>query len=326
MSHRLGSVVTLGAPVDIGPDAGPPTSPNTWIATFPVDPAAKFVMLHFVGAALAASDRLEVDLGYDTDVYTTAWGPDFWSRPVRGDVPVTIRYIRVGGGGGHVTLDKYGRGEAMANGGATNTNADVFLLSIPYAEHSPSAQYSGGKFPPGSDPTWENVVCITDPVMVNTARRVGMYIDVDFEKNQLSSCTATLIAPDLIVTAGHCVSTDEQVKTGSITFDFQTDCFGNSPLGYNPKFHKLKRVVKAKYVIDVIDYCVIQIVTPPGGLGLSPISFRPDVPPLDEPLFIIHHPRGATKKISRYPVDNECKVLPPPPRIARGPGLLQMRH
>src|SRR5829696_1781060 len=201
MSHRLGSVLTLGVPIDFGPDSGPPTSPDTWAITFPVDPLAKFVMLHFVGTALAASDRVEIDLGYDVDVYTGAWGADYWSRPIRGDTPVTIRYVRSGAGGGHVRLDKYGRGEAMQNGGATNANADLFLLASPYADHSPAAQYSGGKFPPGSAPTWENADCLPAGVMRDTARSVGMYIDVDGD--HLSSCSATLIAPDLIVTAGH---------------------------------------------------------------------------------------------------------------------------
>jgi von Willebrand factor type A domain/Trypsin-like peptidase domain len=310
MSHRLGSVIS-GAPIDIGPDAGPETSPNTWQVTFPVDPLAKFVMLHFNGTSLPSGDRLEVDLGYDTDVYRSTWGPDYWSRPIRGDQAVTIRYIRSGTGGGHVTLDKYGRGEAMAGGGSMNTNTDVFLLQSPYAEHSPAAQYAGGKFPPGSDPTWENVACVSDAVIVNTARSVGMYIVVDGD--HLSSCTATLIAPDLLVTAGHCVSTDEEVKTGSITFDFQTDCDGNRPFGYNPKFHKLLRVIKSKYISQQIDYCVIQMVTPPGGLGLPIVPLRPDAPPVDEPLFIVHHPRGAIKKVSRYPIDPNCKALPLPP-------------
>jgi hypothetical protein len=221
-------------------------------------------------------------------------------------MPVTIRYVRSGAGGGHVRLDKYGRGEAMQNGGATNANADLFLLASPYADHSPAAQYSGGKFPPGSAPTWENADCLPAGVMRDTARSVGMYIDVDGD--HLSSCSATLIAPDLIVTAGHCVTTDEQARTGSITFDYQTDCLGNRPLGYNPKFHKLKRVVKAKFVVDVIDYCVIQVVTPAAGLGLAPIALRPDQPPLNEPLFIIHHPRGATKKVSRHPIDHDRGV------------------
>lgn len=316
MSHRLGSVITLGAPVVIGPDSGPATSPpDTWLHVFPVDPQAKFVMLHLVGTALAASDRVEIDLGYDVDVYRSTWGPDFWTRPVRGDMAVSIRYIRTGGGTGHVTLDKYGRGEALLLGGADaaaggNANADVFLLDSPYVE--PTYHYSGGLFPPGSSPNWENVACLAPGVMKTTARSVGIYIHT--HGDELTSCTATLINPDIVVTAGHCIDNEDEVRSGSITFDFETDCVGARPAGYNPKFYKLRRLVRQGYhrppgdSRPALDYAIIQIETPPGGLGIPVVPLRTDVPPLGEALFIIHHPRGSSKKISRYPLDSDCRV------------------
>ncbi|MGH9722484.1 MAG: trypsin-like serine peptidase, partial [Bryobacteraceae bacterium] len=314
MSHRLGSVLNVGAPITIGPDTGPPTTPpKIWTGTFPVDPLAKYVILHVNGAALGASDHVEIELGYDTDRYDPSWGPDYWSRPIKGGAPVTIRYVRGGGGGpGSVTIDKYGRGEALIGDGSAQANGDMFLLTSPFDD--PTYQYALGKYPPGSAPTWENVACLSPGIMKDTARSVGMYVVVDGD--HLSSCTATLIAPDLIITAGHCLATDEETGTGSVTFDFQTNCDGTKPGTYNPKFHKLKRVVRQGYqraagdLRPVLDYAVIQIVTPAGGLGLPPIALRPDVPPVNEPLFIIHHPRGATKKVSRYPIDTNCKVMP----------------
>lgn len=315
MSHRLGSVIPL-APVDIGPDAGPATTtPNTWVHVFPMNPQAKFVMLHLVGTALGVADRVEVDLGYDMDVYTPAWGPDFWTRPVRGTLPVTVRYLRTGSGGGHVTLDAYGRGEALKLGGADataggNANADVFLLTSPYDE--PTYHYAGGMFPPGSAPTWENVACLPPGVMKDSARSVGIYIHV--HEGTLSSCTATLVGPDLVITAGHCIDDEAEVRSGSITFDFETDCTGARPFGYAPKFHKLRRLVRQGYHRPpgdarlALDYAFIQIETPPGGLGVPIAPLRSDIPPVDEPLFIIHHPRGSSKKVSRYPLDPQCRV------------------
>jgi hypothetical protein len=310
MSHRLGSVLPT-TPVVIGPDAGAPTDPpDTWTHVFPVDPAAKFVMLHLNGAALGAGDHVEIELGYDTDVYDASWGPDFWSRPVRGDLPVTIRYVRVGAGAGSVTLDQYGRGEALVGSGSTNANGDVFLLDPSFDD--PTHQNPLGKFPPGTEPSWQNVAELPDGVMKDTARRVGMYIVVDGD--HLSSCTATLIDADLVVTAGHCVATDDDARTGAITFDFQTDALGNRPAGYDPKFHKLVRVVRSGYDRGpgddrpLLDYSVIQIQTPTTGLGLAPVPVRSDVPPMGEPLFIIHHPRGAVKKVSSHPLDPSCSV------------------
>src|SRR5262245_12527221 len=118
--HRLGSIVRPPSATRIGPGSGQADSPpgsNVWVFTFPHDPLAKFVVLHFDGASLGAADRVEIELGYDMDVYTPSWGPDFWTRPIRGDQDVTIRYIREAGGAGFVDLDMYGRGEAMAPDG-----------------------------------------------------------------------------------------------------------------------------------------------------------------------------------------------------------------
>ncbi len=312
MSHRLGSLIPLGSPIAIGPATGPPTTPpDTWAAAFPVDPLAKFVILHFNGSALGAADRIEIDLGYDMDRYDASWGPDYWSRPIKGGAPVNIRYIRGGGGSGSVTLDQYARGEALIGDGSTEANGDVFQIDSPFAD--PTYQYAGGKFPPGSAPTWERIACLPSGIQKDTAASVGMYIVVDGD--HLSSCTATLIAPDLLITAGHCLATDVETRTGSVTFDFETKCDGTRPAPYNPKFYKLKRVVRQGYqrapgdLRAPLDYAVLQFVTPPGGLGLPPIALRPTLPPVGEHLFIIHHPRGAPKKISRFPADTECAVL-----------------
>src|SRR5215208_3455495 len=86
MSHVTGTVQTLGTPLTIGPDTGsPPTSPNTWAVDFPFTEAptgTKLVMLHFQNVNLPGANRLEVDLGYDTDVFTSADGASFWTRPI----------------------------------------------------------------------------------------------------------------------------------------------------------------------------------------------------------------------------------------------------
>src|SRR5579872_6227858 len=116
MSHNVGTVQTVSPAVTIGPDTGAaPSSANTWSVNFASTPAptgTKFLILHFTGVSLPASNRLEVDLGYDTDVFTSADGSDFWTRPVNvyaltgGLVP--IRYVTNGAATGSATLDQYG--------------------------------------------------------------------------------------------------------------------------------------------------------------------------------------------------------------------------
>jgi hypothetical protein len=241
-------------------------------------------MLHFTTAVLGGSDRIEVGLGYDTDVFTNASGPDFWSRPIKGN-SVDVFFVDGGGGAGHAAITEFGRGEGLKLDGADgvsggNTNADVFLIDSFY--QNPGFFNAAGVCPGGSSPSWENADCLPTGVMRNAARSVGMFIEAS--GGNLSSCSAALIAPDLILTAGHCVASGQEVPSGSFTLDYQTDCAGNRPAGYNPKFHKLKRLVKTGFAVPGIgegvstgsglDYAIVQIVTPPGGLGVPPVPMR----------------------------------------------------
>src|SRR5437667_11311173 len=119
MSHRIGTLQVLSPTTMIGPDSGTAaTFPNTWLLSFPPIPAptgTKFVILHFTSASFPASNRLEVNLGYGTDVFTSEDGPDFWTRPIKlaANGTVDIRYITNGSGNGHVVLSEYGRGEPL---------------------------------------------------------------------------------------------------------------------------------------------------------------------------------------------------------------------
>src|SRR5450631_1354356 len=162
MSHRIGTMQTLSPTMTLGPDSGlPPTSANTWLTNFSPTPASsgtKFVILHFTAATLPASNRLEVDLGYDTDIFFAADGPDVWTRPINLSAggTVAIRYITNGSGTGHVVLAEYGRSEPMESVNTTNpgfhnhTNPDLFLLDSPYVE----PMYETRGFC-GATPNWE---------------------------------------------------------------------------------------------------------------------------------------------------------------------------
>ena len=316
MSHRIGRVMPQTPAVVVGPGHGTQVSPGRWRVTFSPPPAStgtKFLMLHFTSAALGAGDRIEVPLGYDTDRFDSTDGLNFWSRPLKGNT-VDID------GTGHASLTEFGRGEGIQLGGADaasggNANGDVFMIDTPFAE--PTFFNSAGVCPSGASPSWENVEKLGAGIMRDTARSCGMLIDA--HGGDISTCSATLIAPDLILTAGHCADSLLAIESGSITFDFQTDEFGNRPAGYNPKFHKFKRLVKSGFTVSGtapgvssgsgLDYAVIQIKTPAGGLGIPPRSLRATVPALGEELFVIHHPRGTAKKVSRKPTDPTCQVL-----------------
>jgi hypothetical protein len=318
MSHRIGSVLPQAPAFVVGPGSGlPPTSPGVWERTFTPPPhpdGTKFLMLHFTAASLSGGDRLEVvrsadpDPFHAIDVFTAADGASFWSRPVSGG-SVLVRFVDGGDGTGQAAISEYGRGEGIRNGGNTagggNANGDLFMLDPSWDE--PSFFNSAGVCPSASSPSWENVAVLPAGVMRDRAGSVGMFVVADGD--HLSTCTATLIAPDLILTAGHCLATDAEARTGSFTLDFQTDASGARPAGYNPRFYKLRRVVRSGAsrapgdVRPVRDYSIVQVDTPPAGLGAPPVPTRGTLPVAGEEVFIVHHPRGVVKKVSRRPAD-----------------------
>jgi hypothetical protein len=308
MSHRIGTMNTI-APLTLGPDSGAAqNSPNTWLLTF--QPAAapggtKFVILHFTNAVLPASNRLEVELDYDLDVFTSIDGPDFWTRPINApSTGIVVRYITNGSASGHVVLGEFGRGEGMESV-ITNTplrhnhtNPDIFLLDSPYVE--PSYETRGFC---GATPVWENIACVpSGDVRAQVARSVCLFvhseIDEDNQQPDLSSCTGTLIGPDLVLCAGHCVSDPNDLNgaSGSVTFDFQTDCDANRPMGYAPKFYKVNKTLRLHVQNSGLDYSLLQLKTPVLGVPIVPL--RHDVPHVNDPVFEVHHPQAITKKVS----------------------------
>jgi hypothetical protein len=314
MSHRIGTVNPLPTTLQFGPDFGPPTSPGIWLQVFTppsaAAPGTRFVILHFTGAALPAANRVEVDLGYDKDVFTSADGSDFYTRPIRLSAggSVSIRYITNGSASGQITLIEYGRGENMESVNTTNpgyhnkTNPDVFLIDSPYLE--PLYETRGTC---GSTPNWENVACLpAGDIRATVAQSVCVFVHIEINENtglpDLSSCSGTLIAPDLVLCAGHCVSdpNDLNPRSGSVCFDFQTNCDGTRPTGYNPTFYKVNKVVRAFQTNPGngggLDYSLLQLKTPVVGVPI--VAMRSDLPNVGDPVFEIHHPQAITKKIS----------------------------
>lgn len=309
MSHQVGTLQTLAPALTIGPDSGAqPTSANTWAEAFAYTPAptgTKFLILHFMNVQLPASNRLEVDLGYDTDVFTSADGTEFWTRPVDpkavgGGTTLPIRYVTNGAANGSVQLDQYGRGERMPGERDPNalSNCDPFLHDATYVEpiydpfwfcHTP--------------PSWENTACIpAGDVRAKVAPSVGMILTVETNEAQtqviVCTCSVTLIGPDTVITAGHC-HTPQEVMSASVIFNYATDCDGTRPAGYSGRFFKVVRDVRQHWADGSgEDYSILQLRMPPGGLGIPEVPLRPDLPAPGEQVFNLSHPNGAVKKLS----------------------------
>lgn len=303
MSHRCGTVQPVNPVVTIGPASGSPaTSPNTWLVTFnpPAAPTGtRFLILHFRNVSLPASNRLEVDLGYGTDTFTSASGTDFWTRPINvyalaGGVPV--RYITNGSGSGGAELDRYGRGEALPateSGHNSITNCDPFLKDPAYTEPTYDTFWYCA-----NPPNWENVerVASAADVRRKVARSVGMIVTVHgtAPNEEVSTCSVTLVDSDVVITAGHC-HTPAETLSSSVTFDYELRDDGTRPPGYNARFTKVKEGLAYHYS-GGYDYSFVRLAEAPAGVPV--VQMRHDLPAAGEQVFGVHHPNGAPKKLS----------------------------
>ena len=139
MSHSTGRLVPVSPARRIGPDSGIPTpTPPVWEFLFTPEPALeggtpRFVILHFTDMSFPAGTRLEVNVRYGTDTFTT--DGDAFTRPIDPvPGPISIKYFGNGSAVGGVTLAEYASGEMKTTGpGGTDTdntrttNPDVFL-------------------------------------------------------------------------------------------------------------------------------------------------------------------------------------------------------
>ncbi len=297
MSHITGTVQIQNPPLAIGPGAtvfNPPAAPG----------GTKLLMLHFQNANLLPGDQLQVKLGYDTDVFTAADGPSFWTRPVNVyafPAGVEISYVAAGPATGSVQLDMFGRGERHI-GEATQpmpsfSNCDPFYQPPPTLSRSTIRSGSARRRQTGKIPL---VSALQRIVRARVARSAGMVItaEVSLESGifQLSTCSVTLVDADKVLTAGHC-HTPEEVISSSVTFDFIAQCDGSRPPGYNPRFYKVKgAALKQQNLGTQLDYSLLQLAEAP--VGIPVIQMRPSLPAVGEQVFGIHHPNGAVKKLS----------------------------
>jgi von Willebrand factor type A domain/Trypsin-like peptidase domain len=293
MSHITGTVQVLSPAQTIGPGTttfNPPAAPG----------GTKLLMLHFTNLDFKPGDQLQVQLGYAVDTFTAADGPAFWTRPVNvyafpGGVQIT--YIKGGAANGSVNLDMFGRGErhdgVPASFHSGNSNCDPFYTGASYIEpvYDPFWFCSGA-------PHWDNAACVTSSadVRAKVMRSVGMIITKDAQAGVegLSTCSVTLIDADQVITAGHC-HTPEEALSSSITFDYATNCNGTRPGSYNPKFYKVKEVL-FHHNDGIGDFSILRLTEPVVGVPI--VQLRHDLPGVGEPVFGIHHPNGAVKKLS----------------------------
>ena len=297
MTHYLGRVVVDGRTVsdttgiDLVPAPGPLGGP-------------RFVVLYFDNVELSAGARLEVQLGYDTDVFDLNSGPSFWTRPANPNLgPIQIR---IRGGTGTARLQRYGSGEPSDTPGHTpgtptgsRSNPDPFLHTDPYVEPIYETRLECN---PGFD--WQNAACPLTGIAPSVQDRVRNASGIVFHVHDghVSSCSGTLVAGDLFLTSRHCFTdaTGADVASASVTFDYYPNCDGSRPAGHNAKFFKVLEEVAAGVPAGTgytasNDWVLLRLDGAPGALPPS-LEMRPAVSVSGETVFTMHHPGGSVKK------------------------------
>lgn len=286
MSHTIGRSITVNQTI--------PTGSTVLARRF--GPEVRFVILHFTELALAGPEELRIDLGYDIDVFHSDSGQEAWTRPIdprRGEIHITASR--------QVVLQEIVIGERTAGTDPSRPNvshADPFLHTVPYEEPDYETTFRCG---PTFD--WANVRAASgDPILRDVADAVCCIFIVHRHGTELvpSSCTGTLIAPDLILTAHHCFVEPDgvDVKSASVTFDYETDELGARPDRYSPFFHKVVEVVgRSTPIRGSGEWAILRIRPPEAGLEIAPRELRRTPVMSGERVIAVHHPHGSPKKV-----------------------------
>jgi hypothetical protein len=303
MSHNLGRVVSDGRTfsqtdgLDLTPSPGPLGGP-------------RFVILHFVDVNLSGAAKLTVELGYGTDVFNKNSGASFWTRPA--DTSVAPIRIRITGGTGSARLLEFGAGEPSVSPGVaagqpcgSQSNPDPFLQTNPYQD-----PFFETRLKCNNAFDFVNAACalpdVPDAIKNRVAAATGIIVEVHRDPAtgaHVSSCSGTLIAPDLFLTARHCLNEPggEDLRSASVTFDYATSCDGSTPPGHSTRFFKVLEEVASggpatgSQPFVATDWVIVRLDAAPGNMP-APLEMRDAALMSGEVIFAMHHPNGAAKK------------------------------
>lgn len=121
-------------------------------------------------------------------------------------------------------------------------------------------------------------------------------------ENQLSAglCSGFLVGPDLLVTAGHCVTSEFDCAKYSWVFDYKVKKETNRAdvLSSRDNVYKCKRVIDAKLEVTAtgkVDYALIQLDRV--AAGRKPLKYRSEGKIADDAeVFVIGYPSGLPQK------------------------------
>ncbi len=119
------------------------------------------------------------------------------------------------------------------------------------------------------------------------------------EQKIWAGCSGTLVAKDVVLTAGHCVRDEADCKNLSFALDFDSSAaIDDIRLNKNKLFSCKKVIYSSKPVpkTQLEDWALIQLTKP--VLDRPPIKLYPPQTPRIADIVVLGHPMGIAKKIS----------------------------
>jgi V8-like Glu-specific endopeptidase len=241
---------------------------------------AKYVRLHFVGIEDRGANEYKVLLRdrnnrivVELPRQTFEAEPDFWTQNIDGD---------------------FVRAEVVA---ATKPTGLKFVLGDIAYQQNMGAPFSI-TLPDEREPVrvYGNVPILSE--------RIHSVAKIIFIENGLSeSCTGFLIDDDRMLTNEHCINKTDVCKTALAIFDYEVTETGSIDTGQQ---FRCTQFIAADHTLDV---SLIRLAGKPGLLyGHLTLNGRAVV--LGEQLYLIQHPAGEPKQISRKGCSITTAVAP----------------
>ncbi len=118
------------------------------------------------------------------------------------------------------------------------------------------------------------------------------------EQDTAAFCSGTLVGPDLVLTAGHCIEDITDCQSTSLVFGFAVKAAGILPQAVNAsEVYKCKDIVKTQRVNNGADFAVIRLDRRVANHAPRGLRASGEVP-TDASLVVIGHPVGLPTKIT----------------------------